>query len=228
MNYRRTEQTELITLEPTGTADAAIIWLHGLGADGHDFVPAVEALQLPSAVRLRFLFPHAAARPVTINQGFVMRAWYDIKGFTARDEDEQGIRESEAVIQRLIEGQLTAGLSSEKIIVAGFSQGGAMALHTSLRYPRRLAGVLALSTYLPLASRVAAEAHSANRATPILMCHGTYDGVVPLRLGEQSKDALVSLGCNVEWRTYAMAHEVNFEQLTYIGRWLQQRLSSSS
>lgn len=225
MKYQHTEQEDLITLDPFGETQAAIIWLHGLGADGYDFVPAVEALQLPSSWAVRFLFPHARPRPVTINQGFVMRAWYDIKSFSAGEEDDEGIRESERVIEQLIGSQLAAGIAPEKIIVAGFSQGGAMALHTGLRYAKPLGGVLALSTYLPLASRLPAEAHAANRTVSILMCHGTYDNIVPLRAGENSRDALVSSGFNVEWRTYSMGHEVNLEQLTYVGRWLQERLA---
>lgn len=227
MNYRQIEADDLITLEPGTPATGCVIWLHGLGANGFDFVPAVEALQLPPTLALNFLFPHAELRPVSVNQGYIMRAWYDIRSFSARDEDEQGIRESEQRIRKLMSAQIEAGIPPHKIVIAGFSQGGAMALHLGLRYPERLAGILALSTYLPLSSMLEDELEHANRDTPILMCHGTYDSVVAHRFGEQSRDILQAAGCKVEWRSYPMAHEVRLEQLIHIGQWLATVLKSA-
>jgi phospholipase/carboxylesterase len=225
MRYDQTEIDSVIALRPRGTAPrGSVIWLHGLGADGSDFVPAVEALQLPSDLSLNFLFPHANPRPVTLNMGYIMRAWYDIRSLSGTNEDEEGIRESEAVVRRLMDEEISSGLRADQIILAGFSQGGAMALHTALRYEHALAGVLALSTYLPLAAKLPAEDHAANRGTSILMCHGTHDNVVPLRAGEQSRDALTSAGYNVDWRTWPMGHEVSLDQLVQIGRWLGERL----
>jgi len=225
MAYQATETETAITLEPASTATAAVIWLHGLGADGYDFVPIVEELRLPQSLAVRFVFPHAATRPVTINNGFVMRAWYDIKGLSREGiEDDVGIRESEAVVRELIDAQTARGVPTDRIVLAGFSQGGAIALQTALRYDRPLAGIMALSTYLPLRGAIAKEVSSANRAIPILMCHGTQDGVVIPQMGELSRDVLTELGYQVEWRTYPMQHSVCMEEVTDISRWLQARL----
>jgi phospholipase/carboxylesterase len=225
MAHTVNETENVITLEPPSTASAAVIWLHGLGADGYDFVPIVDELRLPQTLAARFIFPHARARPVTINNGFVMRAWYDIKGISREAfEDEAGIRESENVVRELIANEVSRGVPENRIVIAGFSQGGAIALQSALRHPQTLAGVMALSTYLPLRASLAKEGSAANRSTPILMCHGTQDGVVPLHLGEVSRDVLKDQGYNVDWRTYPMQHSVCIEEVNDMSAWLQSRL----
>lgn len=229
MQYTTHESEESVVLEPAATADAAVIWLHGLGADGHDFVPIVDELRLPSTMAVRFIFPHARPRPVTINNGFVMRAWYDITGLGPdRKEDDAGIRESAGVVNGYIEQQNARGVATERIVIAGFSQGGAIALQASLRYPKRLGGVMALSTYLPLQTSVAAEAAPANKDVPILMCHGLRDQMVPATLGKASRDVLTSLGYKIEWQSYPMEHSVCMEEVHDISRWLQACLESKS
>ncbi|HEX7237929.1 MAG TPA: alpha/beta fold hydrolase [Gammaproteobacteria bacterium] len=204
------------------TGDAprlAVLWLHGLGADGHDFEPIVPELRLRFAVR--FVFPHAPVRPVTINGGMQMRAWYDILGFDRRaKEDSAGIRASAAAVAELVDREIERGLSSDRIVLAGFSQGGAIALHTALRESRPLAGVLALSTYLPLAATLASERNAANAAIPLFMAHGTDDPVLPLELAENSRRALEALGYSVDWHAYPMAHSVCMEEVGAIGAWL--------
>ena len=193
---------------------ATIIWLHGLGADGWDFVPVVRELPLPEDLPLRFLFPHAPMRAVTINNGMEMRAWYDISmNDLARLPDEEGIRESQAEVERLIARERSRGIDSSRIIVAGFSQGGAIALQVGLRHANRLGGVMALSTYLALGESLETEAAAANRATPIFMAHGTEDQIVPLRLAELSRSTLQSRGYEVEWHTYPMPHGVCAEEV---------------
>ena len=225
MTYTAHETEAAVTLEPGTQASAAVIWLHGLGADGYDFVPIVKELRLPNSLAVRFVFPHAQARPVTINNGFVMRAWYDIKGINREaQEDEAGIRESASIVGECIVREAERGISANRIVVAGFSQGGAIALHSGLRHPDTLAGIMALSTYLPLRASVAQEASAANRSTPILMCHGTHDGVVPIQLGDMSRQQLVDLGYAIDWRTYPMQHSVSTEEIADISRWLQSRL----
>ncbi len=215
-----------IILEPEMPATAAVIWLHGLGADGNDFVPVVPALRLPSTLAARFVFPHAPVRPITINGGMPMRGWYDIFNLARIDrQDETGIRASAALVQDLIEREVAAGLPRKRIVLAGFSQGGAIALHAGLRQAEGLAGILALSTYLPLHPQLIAELGAAGRATPILMCHGLYDNVLPLSLGSDSRDELRRLGCKVEWRDYPMQHEVCAEEIGEISTWLQARLA---
>jgi phospholipase/carboxylesterase len=226
MQYTRTETADSVVLTPSVPATAAVIWLHGLGADGHDFVPIVPELQLPESLPVRFVFPHARMRPVTINNGYVMRAWYDIKGLALSGaEDEVGIRESENQIREYIQRELEAGVAANKIVIAGFSQGGAIALQTALRYPQRLAGVMALSTYLPLRTLLSSEASKANRDVPILMCHGRQDPVVSMQLGVTSRDVLKNLGFAVEWQEYAMEHSVCAEEIAHIGQWLRARLA---
>jgi phospholipase/carboxylesterase len=206
-------------------AQASVIWMHGLGADGSDFEPLVPQLRLPKRLAVRFVFPQAPVRPVTINAGYRMRAWYDIQGIGPNlPEDAAGIAESSARIHRFIERERAAGVPAARIVVAGFSQGGAVALHSALRFPERLAGVLALSTYLPLRERLAAEASVANRRLPVLMCHGRFDPVVPLHYGEWSRDALIALGWPVEWIAYPMQHEVCLPQIADIAAWLAARL----
>ncbi|HTJ16262.1 MAG TPA: alpha/beta hydrolase-fold protein [Steroidobacteraceae bacterium] len=229
MPYTTHESEENVVLEPATTADAAVIWLHGLGADGYDFVPIVDELRLPPTLAVRFIFPHARPRPVTINNGFVMRAWYDITGLGPdRKEDDAGIRESAGVVNGYIEQQNARGVATERIVIAGFSQGGAIALQASLRYPERLGGVMALSTYLPLRESVAAEASRANKDLPILMCHGLRDPMIAAAIGKASRDQLVSLGYTVEWQSYPMEHQVCMEEVHDISRWLQARLESKS
>jgi phospholipase/carboxylesterase len=197
----------------------AVLWLHGLGADGHDFEPIVPELGLGFAAR--FVFPHAPMRPVTINGGMAMRAWYDIIGFDARArEDAVGIRASAAAVTELIDRELERGMAADRIVLAGFSQGGAIALHTALREQRPLAGVLALSTYLPLAATLAAERSAANAGIPLFMAHGTADPVLPLELAESSRRALEKLGYAVDWHAYPMPHSVCMEEISAIGAWL--------
>ena len=209
---------------------ASVIWMHGLGADGNDFVPVVNELDLDGAPATRFLFPHAPMRPVTINNGYVMRAWYDVSfgdlEGNSRRADERGVRDSQERITALIEREETRGVAPERIVVAGFSQGGAIALQTGLRYPRKLAGVMALSTYLPLAESLPREAAAANRRTPIFMAHGTYDPVVPLVMGAGSMTFLTGLGYAVEWRQYPMPHSVCPEEIQDIGAWLRKVLEA--
>jgi phospholipase/carboxylesterase len=201
----------------------SIIWLHGLGADGQDFVPIADELELPVAVR--YIFPHAPLRPVTINGGFVMRAWYDIAGqsIDAR-QDAAGIRASQSLVEALIAGEAARGTAPRNIFLAGFSQGGAIALHTALRQTIPLGGVLALSSYLPLAESSARELSERSVATPVFMAHGRSDPVVPYALGVASRDALLELGYAVEWHEYAMQHSVCEEELRDIANWLTQKI----
>lgn len=199
-----------------------VVWLHGLGADGHDFEPIVDELELPFAVR--FIFPHAPVRPVTVNGGLPMRAWYDIFNLVGDPEDAAGIRASAAVVTELLDSERARG--PESIVLAGFSQGGAIALHAGLRYERPLAGLLVLSSYLPLADDLAAEKAEANLAVPISMSHGSADTVVPEGLAERSCERLRSQGYRVEWHSYPMAHSVCAEQLRDLNDWLVTVMSS--
>lgn len=219
---------ETIELETGANPAAAVIWMHGLGADGNDFVPIVRELDLSGAPAIRFIFPHAPMMPVTINNGYVMRAWYDVsfgdlEGRTKR-ADELGVRKSQEHIGQLIAREVGRNVSSENIVLAGFSQGGAIALHTSLRYQHKLAGVMALSCYLPCADRLATEAAPANTKTPVLMAHGTQDPVVPYAMGQSSRDLLVKAGYTVEWHDYPMQHSVCLEEVRDIGSWLTRVL----
>jgi phospholipase/carboxylesterase len=212
---------DCIEIDPPGAVRASAIWLHGLGADGSDFVPVIDQLGLPRDHGIRFLFPNAPVRPVTINNGIAMPAWYDILGVTIADkQDEAGVRASAGQIEALIEREAQRGIGPERIVLAGFSQGGAVALHTGVRHAATLAGIMALSAYLPLAGRLEYEAHAANRRTPIFMAHGSFDPVVPLALGTASRDALAAAGLAVAWHEYPMAHEVCAPQIQDIGRWL--------
>ncbi len=204
----------------------AIIWLHGLGADGHDFAPIVPELLRPGWPALRFVFPHAPIRAVTINGGARMRAWYDILGLEiAQRQDERGVRESIAQVDQLIAREVARGIASENIIIAGFSQGGAIALAAGLRHPQRLGGIIALSTYLPIAERTAEEASATNRGLPIFMGHGNLDPVVGHPLGLMSAEFLRNLDYPVDWFSYAMPHSVNAEEIADIARWLGDRLT---
>jgi phospholipase/carboxylesterase len=211
-----------------GAAQASVIWLHGLGADGRDFEPLVPQLRIPKWLPVRFVFPQAPVRPVTINGGYRMRSWYDLYGIGPNlPEDAAGIAESSERIHRFIARERAAGVPAARIVVAGFSQGGALAMHSALRFPERLGGLLALSTYLPLRERVAADASAANRDLPVLMCHGRFDPVVPLQYGEWSRDALRQLGWPVEWIAYPMQHEVCLPQIADLAAWLVGRLEQA-
>jgi phospholipase/carboxylesterase len=210
---------EAVEINTGPNPQAAVIWLHGLGADGHDFEPIVPELRLQAAVR--FVFPHAPVRPVTINQGMRMRAWYDIFQFGGGPEDDAGVRASQKLVEELIAQQ---PVPPARIVLAGFSQGGAIVLQTALRYPQRLAGVLALSTYLPLSATLPAERSAANDGLPIFMAHGHYDDIIPLRRAEQSRQLLEQLGYPVEWRAYPMPHSVCPGEIEDISRFLARVL----
>ncbi len=216
------ETVEITTGEPPV---ASVIWLHGLGADGHDFEPIVPELDL--AVAARFIFPHAPVRAVTINLGARMRAWYDILSLQRTDlEDEEGIYASAAAIDALIDAEVERGIPTDKIVIAGFSQGGALALHVALRHSSRLAGVLALSAYLPLPATLSVEKSLANASIPLLMAHGAHDPVVPEALGLSSRDCLQGLGYQVEWYSYPMDHSVCPQEIADINRWLNARFAA--
>ncbi len=207
---------DAIEIETGPSPAACVIWLHGLGADGHDFEPIVPELELPGAVR--FVFPHAPVRPVTINQGMRMRAWYDIYQFGGGPEDEVGIRASQGLVEQMIAAQRKRGIAN--IVLAGFSQGGAIVLQTALRQRERLAGVMALSTYLPLSATLPAERSPANADLPIFMAHGQYDDIIPLRRAEQSRQGLEALGYPVEWHAYPMPHSVCPQEIAHISAFL--------
>ncbi|MFB2637133.1 alpha/beta hydrolase [Shewanella bicestrii] len=214
---------ERIVIEPQVEATAAVIWLHGLGDSGAGFAPVVPALGLPAGHSIRFIFPHAPEQAVTINGGYIMRAWYDIKSMDLHDRaDMQGVMASELSVQSLIDEQIAAGIPSERIILAGFSQGGVMSLFTGLRYPQKLAGIMALSCYLPTGDVLPSQLSAANAKTPILHQHGEQDDVVPLSAGLLAKDALMAGGYSVQWQTYPMPHSVIPVQLKAISTWLQQ------
>jgi len=215
-----TPPLETVELETAGTPDAAVIWLHGLGADGHDFEPVVPQLRLPPQLRVRFVFPHAPMRPVTINMGMRMRAWYDILQLGGGREDDAGIRAAQGLLAALIARERERGVSARRIVLAGFSQGGAIALRTGLRHAERLAGILALSTYLPLAGTLAAERSAASGDLPIFMAHGRFDDMIPMARARQSRLALEGLGWTVEWREYPMPHAVCAEEIADIAAWL--------
>lgn len=222
-------QEDLSTVEiaPQGPVRASVIWLHGLGADGHDFEPIVPALGLDGH-GVRFVFPNAPQIPVSINMGAVMPAWYDIRSIDlGRRVDEGGVRSSATKISALLERENARGIPWEKIVLAGFSQGGAMALHVGLRHPQKLAGLMALSCYLVDADTLEAEAAAANKGTPILQVHGTGDPMVPVQSGEAARDRLQQLGYSVAWHTYNMGHEVCLEEVQTIGAWLKQRLEAA-
>ena len=215
-----------VELEPparVGRARAAVIWLHGLGADGHDFVPIVPALGLDESLAVRFVFPHAPKIPVSINMGFVMPAWYDIGDIDLeKRHDQVGVRRSAAAIGRLIARENERGVPTSRIVLAGFSQGGAIALFAGTRHPEKLAGIVGLSTYLVLHDSLAAEASVANRDTPILMCHGTHDPMVGFSRGKKSAEFLRAAGYRVDFREYPMQHEVVLEEIAVVGEFLRR------
>ncbi|MDO7084680.1 carboxylesterase [Pseudocolwellia sp. AS88] len=221
-----TTSLERITVEPQSTAKACVIWLHGLGDSGAGFAPIVPALKLPSDHNIRFIFPHAPDRAVTINQGYVMKAWYDIKSMDLHNRaDMAGVLESEASIHQLIEEQIHSGIPAEKIILAGFSQGGVVSLFTGLRFPQKLAGIMALSCYLPNADKLPENLNEANKTTSILQNHGEQDEVVLMSAGKMANKLLVEQNYNVEWKTYNMPHSVLPEQIDDISLWIQKQLA---
>lgn len=223
--YPRDEPPVVIETGPRPSA--SIIWLHGLGADGHDFESLVPELRLPAQPALRFVFPQAPFRPVTINGGYIMRAWYDI-AMTEHglEQNPEHIRESQKILQALIEEQTQHGISSERIVLAGFSQGGAIALHTGLRYPKRLAGIMSLSAPVPFAEQLMNEIHPANAVVPVFMAHGTDDRVVPFTAAEMAPRLMEAHGLSPEWRVYAVGHSVAPDEIRDIARWLERVLMS--
>ncbi len=211
---------ETLEIETGPKPAATVIWLHGLGADAHDFEPVVPELRLPAAKPVRFIFPNAPQRPVTINGGMRMRAWYDIFQLGGGVEDEAGIRASQASMESLIAGEIERGIAHDKIVLAGFSQGGAIALHTALRSGQPLAGVMALSTYLPLKNTLEKEKSAANANLPVFMAHGQYDNMIGMDRAMLSRDAMVALGYKVDWHAYPMAHSVCPEEIGAIAAFL--------
>ncbi|MGD9152874.1 MAG: carboxylesterase [Gammaproteobacteria bacterium] len=214
---------ECVEIKPQKPPVLTVIWLHGLGADGHDFAGIVPQLNLPDNLPIKFIFPHAPLRPITINNGYVMRGWYDIKDLSnLANEDEAGIRDSAEKIVALIEREQQLGMPSNKIILAGFSQGGAMALHIGLRYPKKLAGIIALSAYLPLHNLLPTEISKVNCDASIMMAHGTEDPLLPISFAIVSRDFLIKHGCQVEWHDYPMQHTVCAQEIDDISQWLQK------
>lgn len=217
--------SDTIRIQPTGEARSSVIWLHGLGADGNDFVPVVPELGLPDRAGVRFLFPHAPVRPVTLNGGMPMRAWFDITGLDATARlDREGIDQARSRVDGLIRAEVDAGIPPERVVVAGFSQGGAVALYAGLHYPETLAGIMGLSTWIGDADNVLGAAASANHRTSVFMAHGEQDPTVACEYGRMSCNALQEAGYSVEWHTYPMGHQVCLEQVREIGHWLQRVL----
>ena len=211
---------ETIIIETSMPIKHSVIWLHGLGADGQDFVPIVPELNMPNT---RFIFPHAPHKPITMNNGYEMRAWYDLFGLSMQHkQDEAGMREMQKNIEVLIANEVAQGIAENNIVLAGFSQGGAMALFTALRHPKKLAGVLALSTYVSLKEKLAEEVNSANQDVPILMAHGSFDSVITLDTCLISRHLLESLNYKLEWHEYPMAHSVCTEEIDDISRFLSK------
>lgn len=224
MTYQKTNNINSIELNPSLPAIGSIIWLHGLGADGHDFEPIAPELNLPTSLPLRFIFPHAPIRPVTINNGFAMRAWFDIYSMNINQRiDEEGITESVSLVRHLIEHEKNAGIPTKNIVLAGFSQGSVIALSTGLSYPEPLAGVIALSGFLPNAEQIIAGTREYNKSLPIFVAHGNQDLVVPCMLGQITADVLKRAGYPVTWKEYAMAHSVCGEEVHDIAGWLTDR-----
>jgi phospholipase/carboxylesterase len=219
-----TRVLEAVEINPAQPAQACLIWLHGLGADGHDFEPLIPELRLVNEFGVRVVLPHAPPRPVTINGGMAMRAWYDVLSpVFGYAEDGSGIRQSEQELLTLIAREVANGIPAERIVLAGFSQGGAMALYTGVRYPQVFAGILALSCYLPLAETLARESCEASRAVPIMMAHGIFDPLIPLALAEQSRDRLRQQGYTVDWYSYPMQHAVYPQEIRDLRDWLEKR-----
>ncbi len=224
-----TELLPCVEVTPRGPIKAAVIWMHGLGADGHDFESIVPYLGLSDGHGVRFVFPHAPKRAVTINMGLIMPAWYDVREIDLkRDHDEAGIRESAAQIEALLAREKERGVPAANIVLAGFSQGGAMALHVGLRHAEPLAGILALSCYLVCADSLEPEINGANRGVSIFQAHGRQDPMIPEERGSETRDRLIKLGYDVEWNTYTMGHEVHPREIEDIGLWLRRRLLPAS
>ena len=220
------ESLELIAINPNGQHQATVIWLHGLGADGYDFEPIVPELNIPADAAVRFVFPHAPKMPVTVNGGYVMRAWYDIAATDLGiQQDAEGIKRSQQQLNDLIEAEIAQGVPAENIILAGFSQGGAIVLQAGLRYPKRLGGIMVLSSYVPLAETLAEEKHPANQDVPIFYGHGEQDDVIPISFAEQSRDLLLAQGYKVEWSSYAMPHAVVPDEIDAMGVWFRKVLA---
>lgn len=219
-----------VEINPTVPHKSSIIWLHGLGADGHDFVDVVPQLNLPVDLGVRFVFPHAAVRPITLNGGYPMRAWYDIHGLDLKArEDEEGIRTSALQVEQLIQQEIDRGIEPQRIILAGFSQGGAMALYSGLRYPQRLAGILALSCYLPMATKLSVEASLANRDVPIFMAHGDADNIVDMALATVSHNYLQQAGYHIDFHLYPkMAHGVCQQEVSDAAMWVRRYIAGAS
>lgn len=212
-----------VTVNPAKKPEASVIWLHGLGADGHDFEGIVPGLHLPEDLPIRFIFPHAPMRPITMNGGYMMRAWFDMEAIDLNSPvDKKGILEAEQAVEALIDRERSSGMPDHRIILAGFSQGGGIALYTGLRYPHRLGGILALSTYLPLDDAWLKEVNMPNRLIPVLLIHGTLDPLVPISFAERTYHHLVENGCNVKFNTYPMQHGVCLEEIEDISMWLQE------
>ena len=223
MSLIKTE--DALTVTPPGPHTATVVWLHGLGADGSDFVPIVPELGLAAGHGVKFIFPHAPVRPVTNNNRYAMRAWYDIVGISRTGpQDTPGIRDSAQRIAGLLDAEIAAGIASTQLVLAGFSQGCAMALHTGLRFHATLGGIVGLSGYLPVETTLATEAHAANLKTPLLIAHGNFDPVVPYALGTGSRDLLRGLGYAVEWLEYPMQHQVCGEEIEAVGAFLRKQL----
>ena len=213
-----------IETNPVSEIKATVIWLHGLGDSGHGFAPIVPELRLPDALGVRFVFPHAPERPVTINGGMRMRAWYDIKSMDFdKRADLTGVRESAEQVEQLIEAEISNGVPPEKIILAGFSQGGVIALHLGPRFSKSLGGIMGLSTYMCQPELLAGEAHPANQQTPVFMAHGEMDDVVPIAMGKAAYDTLTANQYNVSWQSYRMKHNLNMDEINAISQWLQAR-----
>lgn len=218
---------ETVIIEPKERAQSAVIWLHGLGADGHDFEPIVPALKLPESLQTRFVFPHAPLRKLSITGGAEIRGWYDIPQndlFNVNKQDSEGIKASSETVGELIQAQIDQGISSKKIVLAGFSQGGAIALYTGLCYPHALAGILALSTYMPIHEEAYVQRHAKNQDTPIMLAHGKDDHIIPFKFGLMTKEWLSKLGYKVNWHSYPMQHEVCQEEIDQMSCWLQNVL----
>lgn len=212
---------ECIEINPSAPPSHVVIWLHGLGADGHDFEALVPELQMPDTLPVRYVFPHAPMRPISVNMGEVMRGWYDIRQpDVSRDVDFQGIEDSALQLINLIDGETAAGIPSDRIVLAGFSQGSVIALHTGLRYGAPLAGILALSTYCPTLTALRQERSAANQQIPIMMAHGHHDPLIPFRLAEAARDGLLEFDYPVQWYAYPIAHELCLEEIQQVRSWL--------
>lgn len=218
-----------VDVKPEGKVTSAVVWLHGLGDSGDGFAPIVPELRLPKGHGIRFIFPHAPVRAITINNGHKMRGWYDIKTWDLNDRaDEVGVRESAALVQELVEMLIAQGVAASKIVLAGFSQGGVIALHLLPRLPYKIAGVMALSTYMAVAPKLGEEKTTFNLRTPVLVNHGTHDDVVPMSAGQAAFSALKHAGFSVQWSEYRMAHSVCAQQIGDLSRFIQTQLLSPS